>query len=174
MGGGVEFWGRPTWRAVHALALGYDVEQAHERDEADGRDGADERRDAVERFFSTGLGDLLPCRTCRKNYRDLLKPDGEMRSLLDRALSQDPPALFDWTVELHNRVSAHAHAQGGRSQWREPPRTWTPEQARFALVVHEQTGTLARVAILIGVGIAGSCAAVWAVRRIVKSARRRR
>lgn len=117
---------------------------AHDLNEAsDGGGSPESLRDDLEQFFASGLGRILPCARCRDHYRELLADGGALRTSLSLALEQR--ALFDWSVELHNRVSAHVAAERGRA----PPDPWTPLQAKLSLALNGRA-----VAIAIGVGAA--------------------
>ena len=62
-------WGPPTWMALHTMSFNYPVEPTAEK------------REAYRAFF-THVGDMLPCRHCRDNYKRNLA----LWPLTDRAL----------------------------------------------------------------------------------------
>lgn len=78
-------WGPYGWSFIHYIALGYpdkpsiDIKYRY-------------------RNFFISLGDVLPCNTCRKHYKEMI--------------SMYPPAmnnmedLFRWTVDIHNKVNS--------------------------------------------------------------------
>lgn len=80
-------WGPCVWRAIHVIALGYPTDPSPQD---------------VEEYkaFFTALGPVLPCRACSDHYEKNLK-----KLPIDKPLQQGGRALFDWTVELHNRVN---------------------------------------------------------------------
>lgn len=78
-------WGSHMWTIIHAVALGYPEENPT----------ADEKRNY--RSFYEGLQHVLPCKSCRENFKKHLEK-------LPIDLSNQA-ALFKWTVDLHNTVN---------------------------------------------------------------------
>ncbi len=114
-------WSAATWRAMHAVALGYPNE------------GASELQKLAYRSFFVSLGSVLPCETCARGYSGMLSGGG--LAALDRALDGGGYALFAWTVDVHNSVGAKA---GGAGAGRRP---WTVERARRAILGDDGQGT---------------------------------
>lgn len=94
-----EIWGHAFWKTIHAVALGYS-------------EGPPERlacpdvRAGYLAWFKS-LAHVLPCDMCRVNYKDHLA-DADFINTLARSLEEDAPpgALFEWTIQLRNRVQA--------------------------------------------------------------------
>lgn len=83
-------WGPHVWGAIHLICLGApemmgEAEAAHYR------------------AFFQHLGGVLPCAKCREHYAEHMRTHG---AGLDTALFQGGDALFRWSVDLHNAVSA--------------------------------------------------------------------
>ena len=78
-------WGPSMWNTIHAVALGYPET---------GPSTEDKRH---YRAFYEGLQHVLPCGSCRNNFKKHLEK-------LPMDLS-DQTALFRWTVDFHNAVN---------------------------------------------------------------------
>jgi hypothetical protein len=94
----IELWGGAYWRSIHATALGFAERPKELR-------GSPAVRAAYRAWFAA-LASVLPCDTCRDQLASHLVHDGLLAEL-DAALDNhdDPYALFEWTVRLHNRVA---------------------------------------------------------------------
>ena len=80
-----QIWGKGTWDLIHLVAMSYPSTPSN-RDKQNYRN------------FYVGLGDVLPCAKCRKNYRDHC-----LRHNIDQFLSNDQD-LIEWTVRIRNCV----------------------------------------------------------------------
>ncbi len=88
-----ELWGPSMWFMVHLVAATY-PEQPTARD-----------REHYAAFFKS-LQHVLPCTGCRKGYEIIIST--EPTQLTSRVFNSRP-ALFKWTVDVHNRVNAKLH-----------------------------------------------------------------
>ncbi len=80
-------WGKYFWTTMHVAALGFpDV-------------ATDVTRQQYRAFYK-GLGDVLPCSKCKKNFSK------HFEELPIDLYLYDKNTLFTWTVEFHNIVNA--------------------------------------------------------------------
>lgn len=77
-------WGPPAWAFLHFVAGNYTPEKER----------------VYKRFFTT-LGDVLPCKHCRANYKEKLK--ATMRSRIFKSRR----AFAKWWFDFHNLVNKH-------------------------------------------------------------------
>jgi FAD-linked sulfhydryl oxidase len=77
-------WGKSTWILIHSIAINYPEYPL-----------PCEKKNTIN--FFTLLGDMLPCRYCRQNYRENLKVFP-----IQADYKMD---LVWWTIDLHNRVN---------------------------------------------------------------------
>ena len=116
-------WGPSMWSTIHAVALGY----------PETGPSAEDKRNY--RAFYEGLQHVLPCGSCRGNFKKHLDK-------LPMDLS-DQTTLFRWTVDFHNAVNKMT-GKGG---------DWGYDQARdHYLNMH---GPPARPGLLMWLTIAG-------------------
>ena len=80
-------WGPGAWEFIHAVALGYPPHATHDNFE-----------DYKQFFWS--MQKVLPCEKCRVSFRKHLGGRG-----LNESLSKGPDQLFDWTVQVRNKIS---------------------------------------------------------------------
>ncbi|AHA45988.1 disulfide oxidoreductase [Insectomime virus] len=78
-----EFWGPCLWRTIHSFAATYTPERAQEFSN-----------------FIFLLQHLLPCTTCKDNYKKNLRELPPLRNFLG---SRDK--VFYWTYLLHDKVN---------------------------------------------------------------------
>lgn len=92
--GTIDQWGPALWRFLHASSFAYP-------------ELPDEPRQRQMLAFLRGVGDVLPCKTCRDHYREYV--DGK----LTPADVSSRAALVSWLVELHNSVNRRV----GKREW---------------------------------------------------------
>lgn len=81
-----ESWGKPTWQALHYIALGYPNNPS--------------TQDKVNyQMFYENFYKVLPCAECSQHYKENLKT----MPIEDYLVSKDK--LFEWTVNMHNLVN---------------------------------------------------------------------
>ena len=85
-------WGAPMWLCLHMIAMNYSQDRKHE----------------YKQFFSS-LGGVLPCGTCRDNYKRILK---HILPLSDDALSCRE-SMSMWVFLLHNIVQGDIYNKTG-------------------------------------------------------------
>ena len=85
-----ELWGPSAWVFLHSVALNYPSSPS----EAD--------KVSYYEFFK-GLGGVLPCIKCRDHYISNFGDGGALKTALSH--TDDPRAVFKWTVDLHNMVN---------------------------------------------------------------------
>ncbi|ALX27578.1 disulfide oxidoreductase [Golden Marseillevirus] len=78
-----DFWGPCLWRTIHSFAATYTPDKAQEFSN-----------------FMMSLQNLLPCTTCKDNYRKNLR---ELPSLRGFLVSREK--VFYWTYLLHDKVN---------------------------------------------------------------------
>jgi len=77
-------WGKSAWIFIHSIAVNYPKDPT-----------PTEKENTISFFHS--LGDILPCRYCRKHYKDNLKKlPVNANSKID---------LLYWTIDIHNEVN---------------------------------------------------------------------
>lgn len=81
-------WGPPAWFFLHCVALNYHPA----------------RRAAYERFFRS-LAGVLPCGTCRDNYRGTVAGHHVPKLKLTKATFRSRDSLSYWLFRLHNYVT---------------------------------------------------------------------
>ena len=81
-------WGTPLWLTIHVMALSAPYTLT-----------ADDRA-YYELFYTQDVPNSIPCADCRAHYRTHLA-----RLPLGPRLGSRQ-SLFEWTVDLHNRVNA--------------------------------------------------------------------
>jgi hypothetical protein len=79
-------WGEPLWRVMHIFALAYPDSPS------------DEIKSAYRNFY-TSIQLIIPCEVCREGYVTIIN-----QLPLEPAL-ETKDALFQWTVDVHNRVA---------------------------------------------------------------------
>ena len=89
-------WGKHIWYSIHYIALAYPTQPSEQ-----------EKQDM--RIFMTTLGEVLPCKTCRINFKEHLE-----ELPLDEKVLSSKNTLFEWTVKLHNMVN---ESTGKTVQW---------------------------------------------------------
>ena len=91
-------WGPPGWMFLHCITFGYPV-NPREFDRKNGlRSGTTEKR--YIKFFKA-LGDVLPCKHCRNNYKKNIK----QRPIEKNVKSRDD--ITRWLYGIHNMVNRH-------------------------------------------------------------------
>ena len=77
-------WGPPAWTFLHSVTLNYpDIPSS-------------EHKTNYKKFFES-LGDVLPCPTCKKHYKEnIIKHPIRLDSKDD---------LTKWLVDIHNKVN---------------------------------------------------------------------
>lgn len=83
-------WGPGLWKFIHLAALGVRLKPTEA--EVHG----------YIRFFK-GLGHVMPCGVCRREYRRLIGPKGPLT--IRRELFENRRTAFEWSVKLHDAVS---------------------------------------------------------------------
>ena len=77
-------WGPPAWTFLHSVTLNYPDNPSSEH------------KTSYKKFFES-LGDVLPCPTCKKHYKEnIIKHPIRLDSKDD---------LTKWLVDLHNKVN---------------------------------------------------------------------
>lgn len=77
-------WGPPAWTFLHSITLNYPDSPSSEH------------KTNYRKFFES-LGDVLPCPTCRKHYKEnIIKHPIRLDSKDD---------LTKWLVDIHNKVN---------------------------------------------------------------------
>ena len=84
------WWANALWRVVHLYARLFP--KSPKRADVD----------SAVRFYTDTVPRVMPCPECRTNYRD------EIAGVRAAALGGQN-ALFEWTVNLHNRVNRRLH-----------------------------------------------------------------
>lgn len=85
-----KIWGPHAWNFLHSVALAYPEKPSM----------AD--RNAYYRFFQD-LGAVLPCHYCKLHYSEHFVSSELTAALESRQM------LFEWTVNLHNKVNKALH-----------------------------------------------------------------
>ena len=81
-----EAWGKPTWQALHYIALGFPKNPS--------------TQDKVNyQMFYENFYKVIPCTECSQHYKDNLKTMPVEKYLVDNE------KLFEWTVNMHNIVN---------------------------------------------------------------------
>lgn len=77
-------WGKCAWVFIHSIAINYP------------KDPTPTEKENIIAFFHS-LGDILPCRHCRKHYKDNLK-----KVPIQAGSKME---LLYWTIDIHNEVN---------------------------------------------------------------------
>ncbi|NBS70230.1 hypothetical protein EBT31_15165 [bacterium] len=83
-------WGPGLWKFMHLAALGVRLNPT------------DAELQGYLDFFR-GLGYVLPCGVCRREYRRLIGPNGPLTIRKD--IFKNRRTAFEWTVKIHDAVS---------------------------------------------------------------------
>lgn len=79
-------WGKPTWQALHYIALGFPSNPS--------------TQDKVNyQMFYENFYKVIPCTECSKHYQENLKTVP-----IEKYLANND-TLFEWTVKIHNLVN---------------------------------------------------------------------
>jgi hypothetical protein len=84
-------WGKPYWDMMHYVTLAY-PENPLEDDKQN-----------INDFFSS-INNVIPCHTCRANFKDHLK-----KYPLDEHALLSRNNLIQWLVNIHNEVNRLTH-----------------------------------------------------------------
>lgn len=84
-----QVWGKYQWTSIHFVALGYP------------NNPTKSQKQHYFTYFSKILPEILPCLMCRQHLKKTLQTEHPMTPL---AL-ENPSAMFEWTVSLHNAVN---------------------------------------------------------------------
>lgn len=82
-----KIWGRHIWKSLHLISLGYPS-----------KPDINDKKNYYA--FYINVGNVLPCETCRINYKKHLN-----ELPLDDVVLSSREALVKWVIDLHNIVN---------------------------------------------------------------------
>ena len=100
-----QHWGPPLWKFLHIMACNYDPKRKINKKYS---------RDIYRDFFENVLGEILPCRKCRINYK------GSFRKTIEKmedgkgeryTVYQNRESMQEFVYNLHNTVNEEVRVQ---------------------------------------------------------------
>jgi len=100
-----QHWGPPLWKFLHIMACNYDPKRKINKKYS---------KDIYRDFFQNVLGEILPCRKCRINYKETFRKTIEkMEEGRGKRYSvyKDRESMTEFVYILHNTVNEEVRAQ---------------------------------------------------------------
>lgn len=82
-------WGKCTWQLLHLSALNQPLR-------------LNQKQKQIYYTFLRTLGDILPCRACRDEYKMMISK-GPLKLTMNKLSTRD--SVFKYTVDLHTTVN---------------------------------------------------------------------